>query len=526
MPVSIIANSAAQLAQSAIRVRNDALTTGANRLSSGLRVNSAGDDAAAMAVGSSLKITNRALETASLNASSAVSTLQIADGGLNEINNLIIRMQALATQASSGQNDNPTRALIDGEFQNLKTEIDRIAKITEFNGVNLLAGARRFDTTTTGGLSAVGIASVRIDPNLVTADRTFRISYNATTESMTVTRLDAGTSATQTLDITALLDDVAGTGQNLAAGTQLEVGFATLGMSITLNSSFVRANSIAPAFGASTGSDITVASAGFTNATTGVPQEAVAALNALASGYNTSTGALTVPLVSNGAAVRLGALAGVSYSVNGAATTASGVQSNALLGAGPNTVDVYVDLVAPATGTALVGSFTTGAVSTSGTTSGSFTAGVGTGLVGSDYMDNNAATRLTYKIGTGIAAGEDLLNVDIPAFTIEALNIDDIDVLSQMNADDAISRLRNALTTLNQGRATVGAQQLRLEQIGNNLGIVTNNNEAARSALLDADISKEITDYSSNTALLEAGVAMLARANQIPNVLLDLLRNG
>lgn len=526
MPVSIIANSAAQAAQSAIRIRNDALTVGANRLSSGLRVLTAGDDAAALAVGSSLKITNRALETANLNASSAISTLQIADGGLNEINNLIIRLQTLATQSASGQNDNPTRSLIDNEFQNLKNEIDRIARTTQFNGVSLLAGARQFTNSTGSALAAQGIASVRVDPSIVTNDRTFRLSYDATSESLTMTRLDAGVSVSQSIDITALLNDVAGIGQDLAAGTLLEVGFATLGVSVTLDNAFVRATSIAPSFSATPGPDITLATPAFTYSTTAVPQAVVAGLNALAGGYNTTTGALTLPLTSNGASVRLGALAGISYVVNGAPATASGAQSDALLGAGPNTVEVYVDLQAPATGTAWLGNFTTGAVGTTGVTSGSLVAGVGTGLIGADYVNNNAPTRLQYKIGTGIAVGQDLLNVDIPAMTNIALGIDTLSVTTESNANNAINTLQAALTTLNQGRATVGAQQLRLEQISSNLGVVTINNEAARSTLLDADVSKEIADYTANQALMEAGVAMLARANQLPNIYLDLLRNS
>ena len=525
MPISIVANAAAQAAQSAMRVRNEALTAGANRLSSGLRVNTAGDDAAALAVGTSLKITNRALDTASLNASAAVSTLQIADGALNEIGGLLIRMQALATQASSGQLDNPTRVLVDTEFQKLITEVDRIAQITEFNGTKLLAGARNFTNTFASNLEANGVASVRLDPELVTADRTFRVSYNGTTEAMTVTRIDAGTSSSQTIDLTGLLDGVAGTGQNLAAGALLDVGFSTLGLTVTLDNLFNRAATIAPVTTLTTGPDITVATPTFTLATTNVGQDVATGLNNLAGGYSAG-GALTLPLTTDGTAVRLGALAGVSYRVNGGAQTASGAQSASFVGAGPNTIEVYVDLVAPATGNELIGTWTTGAVATTGTTAGSLVVGAGTGLVGADYINDFAARRLTYKIGTGITSGQDLLNVDIPAFTSAALAISTLSVTTSGNADAAISAIKSALTTLNQGRATVGAQQLRLEQIGTNLGVVTLNNEVARSTLLDADIAQEISEYTANQALMEAGVAMLARANQMPNILLQMLRNG
>jgi flagellin len=526
MPVSIIANSAAQVAQSAIKVRNEALATGANRLSSGLRVASAGDDAAALAVGTSLKIINSGLSTAALNASAGVSALQIADGALGEINNLLIRMQALATQASSGQLDNPTRTLVDGEFQQLKTEVNRIAQVTEFNGVKLLAGNRAFANTAASSLGAVGITNVRLDPAQITADRTLRFSYDTITESLTVTRLDGGTTQSQTLDITALIDGVAGVGQNIASGAALEVGFSSLGVTLTLGSNFVRTNNIAAASVLNDGPDITIAGGAYVPTTINVPQDVAGALNALVTGYNTTSGDLTLPITSTGANVQFGPLAGISYRVNGGALGASGAASANLLPGGPNTIEIYADLQPPAIGSSLVGTYTTTTVATTGTTSGTLVLGVGTGLVGSDYVNNNAATRLTYKIGIGITAGQDLLNVDIPAMSVVALGIDTMEISTAISADITIDAIKIALTTLNQGRATVGAQQLRLEQVSQNLGVVTQNNEAARSALLDADISKEISDYTQNQALLEAGVAMLSRANQLPNVLLDLLRNG
>ncbi|MCA3244095.1 MAG: flagellin, partial [Alphaproteobacteria bacterium] len=260
--------------------------------------------------------------------------------------------------------------------------------------------------------------------------------------------------------------------------------------------------------------------------TANVPQDVAAALNALAGGYNATTGDLTLPITSNGATVQFGALAGISYRVNGGALGASGAASANLLAAGPNTVEIYADLQPPAIGSSLVGTYTTTTVATTGTTGGTLTLGVGTGLVGSDYVNDNAATRLTYKIGLGITVGQDLLRVDIPAMSLTALGLSTANITTAIDADASITTITNALQVLNQGRATVGAQQLRLEQINQNLGVVTENNEAARSSLLDADISQEISTYTQNQALLEAGVAMLSRANQLPNILLDLLRNG
>ena len=523
MPVSMIANSSAQLAQSAIRVRSDAMTASSQRLSSGLRVTNAGDDPAAQSVGTSLKITNAGLKTAILNAGSAVSALQIADGAMGQMSGLMIRMQSLATQAASGQMQSNSRQMIDTEFQLLKSEIGRLAQTTEFNGVKLLAGTRNFTLTAGSTLANDGIAAVRCDPDVVTNDRVFNYSYNSATEVLTASRVDAGVATSQSIDVTALLDAVAGAGQNIASGASLDVSFSQIGLTLTLNSGFVRGADITPACNVTAAPDMTVVTPTFARASTNVPLTAVAGLTALASGYSATTGNLTVPLTTDGTLVQLGGLAGVSYAVNGGAVGASGAASADLVGAGPTTVDVYVDL--PAGGTARVGTLTTGAVTTTGVTAGNVVLGVGKGVIAADYVDDNANTRLTYKVGMGVVSGQDLVNVDVPAMSLTALALTNENVTDTIAANSAISVISAALGVLNQGRATVGAQQLRLQDISSNLSVVTENNESARSALLDADVSKEISDLTANQALIEAGVAMLARANQLPQILLQLIRN-
>ena len=110
MPVSITANTSARYAQSSLIQQSAAVTKGTLKMSTGQRVLSAADDAAALAIGTSLKIENSGLKSAILNATSGTSMLQIADGALGQIAELMTRLQSLATQASSGQYDDPTRA--------------------------------------------------------------------------------------------------------------------------------------------------------------------------------------------------------------------------------------------------------------------------------------------------------------------------------------------------------------------------------------------------------------------------------
>lgn len=540
MTVSIISNSAAKFAQTAVKTRDAAMSLNSQKISSGLRVFTASEDPASLAVGTSIRIENSGYGAALLNVGSGTSMLQIADGALGQVSDILVRMQTLASQASSGQVDDTSRALIDLEFQGLKQELDRIAQTTNFNGVKMLAGSKNFDVLTTNSVSADGIAGQRFDQTLVTGDRVFRYAYDSATESLTLSRVDGGATTSQTIDLTALLDTTAGQGQNLQAGQTLEVGFSALGVTLTLDSAFNRGADLQPADTLTTGADITVATPAapvtatgpfFTPAATSLPLEAMTALSGLMSGYSTSSGNLTLPLQSDGTEVRLGAVAGISYVVNGGTPTASGAVSDDLVPLtagdpdGTHTVDVYVDLPPPAGGTAKLGTWTLGDVATTGTTPGSLVAGVGKGLIGAEYVDDNGAITLTYKIGVGVVNGQDTLHVTVPAVNADALGLTDMDVLSTGNANMAIDTVKAALTTLSEARATVGAQQVRLEQVAANLGVLSENNERARSALLDVDVASEITAFTTNQAMLEASVAMLSKANQLPEMLLQLIKN-
>lgn len=143
MPVSIVANTSARYAQNSLKLQNTAVTESTLRMSSGQRVLSAADDATAMAIGTSLKIENSGLRSAMLNATSATSMLQIADGALGQVSELMTRLTSLAVQAASAQYDDPSRMLMDGEFQGIKAEIERLARSTSFNDVDILTGVAR-----------------------------------------------------------------------------------------------------------------------------------------------------------------------------------------------------------------------------------------------------------------------------------------------------------------------------------------------------------------------------------------------
>ncbi len=164
MAIRISTNVASLNAQKNLTFTNKALDTSLARLSSGYRINQAADDAAGLAISENLKAQIRGLRQAGRNANDGISLVQVAEGGLNEVSSMMIRLRELAVQASSDTIGDIERKFIDVEFQQLKSEIQRIAEVTEFNGRDLLNG--------TGGL---------IDIQVGTHNDPFkdRISFNA-----------------------------------------------------------------------------------------------------------------------------------------------------------------------------------------------------------------------------------------------------------------------------------------------------------------------------------------------------------
>ncbi|MCC7442659.1 MAG: flagellin FliC [Bdellovibrionales bacterium] len=140
MGLRINTNVPALIAQRNLRSTRASLDTTLERLSSGLRINNAGDDAAGLALSESLRAELRGLSQAERNAQDGISLVQIAEGALSEVSNILIRMRELAVQASSDTVGATERKFLDNEFQHLLEEIDRISQSTKFNGVALLNG--------------------------------------------------------------------------------------------------------------------------------------------------------------------------------------------------------------------------------------------------------------------------------------------------------------------------------------------------------------------------------------------------
>jgi flagellin len=174
----ISTNVASINAQKNLGFTQRSMQTSLARLSSGFRINQASDDAAGLAISENLKAQIRGLRQANRNANDGISLVQVAEGGLNEVSNMLIRLRELAVQASSDTVGETERKFIDVEYQQLKSEIQRVSEVTNFNGRDLLNG--------TGGVLDIQVGT----HNDVFKDR---ISFNASAANATLEALGMST---------------------------------------------------------------------------------------------------------------------------------------------------------------------------------------------------------------------------------------------------------------------------------------------------------------------------------------------
>jgi len=212
MGLRIATNVSSLTSQRHLRETRELLDRSLERLSSGYRINRAGDDAAGLAISEKLRAKIRGLVQAQRNSSDGISLIQVAEGGLNEVQNILVRLRELGVQASSDTIGSRERKFLDLEYQSLKEEVDRIANSTEFNGSVLLdgtGGSLDFQVNT-GGENLLGVDRISFDA--------FRLDVNVDKlgleDANVGSKIDAQRSLT-TLD--KAIEDVSGTRAELGA---------------------------------------------------------------------------------------------------------------------------------------------------------------------------------------------------------------------------------------------------------------------------------------------------------------------
>lgn len=466
MAMTINTNVVSLNAQRNLGLSGGALATSMQRLSSGLRVNSAKDDAAGLAIAERMSASAKGMAVAARNANDGISLAQTAEGALGKMGDMLQRMRELAVQASNATNSDSDRKALQAEVSQLVSEIDRVAKTTTFNGRNLLdgsfsgavfqVGSQAGDNITVGALANAKAGNLS------------SVSYGERTFNGTVAA-GAGSGInddTFKVDPTAG-NDVYGYTQKIDAG-KLKVNGVELGEITAASSGTERLGQVVAAINAKT-------------ADTGV----TAFLEETATG----SGKYNVRLVSD----KLDASDVVNdVTLQGFHTkiTGIGAANEVALGEQATEAAAKVTLAGLAGGTARL--FTA--------IEGSGTATAGTDAGDADSVDAGAATKANQK------------------------GIDTLKVTTQAEAWVALKKIDSAIDQVNSARGNLGALQTRFEKTVENIDIMSENIAAARGRIVDADFASETANLSRTQILQQAGTAMVAQANQLPQNVLSLLR--
>ncbi|MDJ0877690.1 MAG: flagellin [Halieaceae bacterium] len=464
-------NVASLNAQRNLSSSQSSLSVSLQRLSSGLRINSAKDDAAGLAISERFTAQIRGLNQAVRNASDGISLSQTAEGALGEVTNNLQRIRELAVQSANATNSASDRAALQQEVSQLVSEIDRVATETNFNGVKLLDGTF--------------------------TSQTFQVGANVG-ETISVDSIASARSASLgTYQGFSLANQAIGTAGSTAAAAGVDID----GTSYSLGSIAIDAKAIADAINSSSVAGLT-ASADATSVTTASSGTGNAG-GSVDVDINGQT--ITITSTANLTTNRANAVAAINAesSVTGVIATDTGAGVTLTAADGRNIAVSGYD--ASGAGSAAASTFGLAEATTGATVDVTYVAPDGTtGTV--DFTGNAAG------LGTGISIGS----------TGTALAAVDISDFSGANA--AITAVDAALTSINGSRATLGAVQNRFESVVTSLQTTSENLSAARSRIMDADFAAETAALTRAQILQQAGTAMLSQANSLPQNVLALLQ--
>jgi flagellin len=460
------------------------------KLSSGLRINRAGDDAAGLAISEKMRGQIRGLDMAAKNSQDGISLIQTAEGALNETHSILQRMRELAVQSSSDTNTNDDRAELQKEIDQLAQEVTRIANDTEFNTRTLLNG---------GIQGANGQLTFHIGAN---SGQSLGLSIGALdAASLGVARSVVNTEGAVTGDLAnvkfssnpgiAIVDGAAITVEHTTAATTAVRGQYTI------------------TFG-NAAQDIVIDGVTFAGGSLADEDALAGAINA----DSTLSGKYTASVVGGNVVLRQNAgqesATAPDMTGSGAANTAS------------QDIAGVVEAAAVIT-----------------LSDGTNTQTVNLSADGKSVVGTGAFEGLSFKITELPAVGDDAGTITVSQETVNptaaTFNADGslndkakaaagVDISSRSAADAAITTIQSAIETVSTERSKLGAVQNRLEHTINNLGAASENLTAAESRIRDVDMAKEMMDFTKNNILTQAAQAMLAQANQQPQGVLQLLR--
>ncbi len=490
MPQVINTNIASLNAQRNLNGSQSALEVSLQRMSSGLRINSAKDDSAGLAISDRMTAQIRGLNQAARNANDGISLAQTAEGALTEVGNNLQRLRELSVQAANSSNSSADRASLDAEATQLIAEITRVSSQTSFNGIVLLDG------------------------------------------SFTSQSFQVGANANQTISVSSIADARAtGLGSNilLAAGT-------LMGTTKAVAADLTGGNLVA----VEAGLTVTTVNGGTTAA---FGYAALADAKAIAAAINTNAASVGVTATATNTATlsALSAAGTVSFTLGGTSTAAISAAV-----ADPTDLTALMGAINGAAGTTgVTATFT----STTAKNSLTLTSSDGSDISILNYANTSAVVgdTLAFSGATLVEGGNDSslkigsvsLSSTKGAITLAGHNADVFNTANSTfssvasmsltgttgaNAQLAIAVLDAALGQISTSRGALGAYQNRFSSAIANLQTTSENLTASRSRILDADFAAETASLTRNQILQQAGMAMLAQANSLPQNVLALLR--
>ncbi len=501
MALVINTNVSSLNAQRNLSNTNIGLETSIQRLSTGLRINSAKDDAAGLGIVDRMTSQINGLNQAVRNSNDAVSLSQTAEGAMQSSTDILQRMRELAVQSANDSNSGADRVNIQKEISQMASELNRIASQTTFNGNNILDG------TFTGKQFQVG---ANANETIAVTLGNFSASSMGAFQTTSVLNVGAISVATDADTNNVVGDTITVTGKAASDVTyENNATAAEIAQAIQAVSDTTEVTATA-----STSADIQYATGVIVGETVSFELSAV-----------------------NGSAVAQGSVANISHTLTSttdysglrdainAESNSTGITATLNSSAGTLTLtnadghNVFINAVSNGTNDDAV--LNVGATEATFSSSGTLTNDTGTAtntdavsIGGQVSMSGSSGFSVTGTVATFAAAD---LNASLSS-------VANVDVSTRAGSNNALEVIDKALRTVSDSRADLGAIQNRLEFTISNLSNISENVSAARSRVQDTDFAAETANLTRNQIMQQAGIAMLSQANSAPQAVLSLLQ--
>jgi len=549
MPTVINTNLASLFAQNSLSNAQNNLAQSVQRLSSGLRINSAKDDAAGLSISQNMQSQINGTNQSIRNLSDATNLLQVSDSSLSTVQDMLLRLKQLATQGYDGSLNGNQRLNLVQEMKELNAEINATAARTEFNGIKLLSQGGTTDQVNSDIKSGLGLITTAVSIDNGAANKGIML------DGLTATLAGVGSSTT----LTVALDPAA---LNKLPGTYT---FSNVGDQLTLNGTVD---------GVQTSQTLTVIPAPSDFATTKLTPQSLnfdrfgvtLNINTTAAANTPLTGATIATAIAGEGTLTINGNTSeiTSTSVTGAAAGTYTIANNAgtltmtgsINGQTVTQAVVLADGVANTTQTVNFSAFgisfdirsyqahtkanlgaAIAALNAPGGTAGEFIVSQGansalkfqSGANSDAFIQINTRNILTASTGAYAGTATEMLTLGTritssAAGNLGALTKDSSIDVWQTAFKNAAAAVDGALEYISTERSVYGAQSNRLSYISNNLQAQSTNLQNSRSAIIDTDFAAETAKLTRGQIMQQAATAMLAQANQMPNVILSLLK--